>query len=113
VREALWEVYQPFRDLKVVAGAGAAADLVPLEECPAVKLPDSSHAGELLRTRHLFVARWQRPDNTAPAFRVTRTLGRYLAAWINRYPTATGPVMLGELPDKTCTARSSCLAALP
>ena len=72
-----------------------------LEECSPETLPDSSRVGELRRKRHLFLARWHRPDNTAPAFRVTPTLGRYLAACINRHPTATGPVTLGELPDET------------
>jgi hypothetical protein len=47
------------------------------------------------------VASWHRPDDTAPAFRESPTLGRYLAACINRYPTATGPVALGELPDES------------
>jgi hypothetical protein len=108
VREALWEVYQPFRDLKVKAGSSALAsdslagpDLVALEKCPPETLPASSRVGELRQTRHLFVAHWHRPDNSAPAFYVTPTLGRYLAACINRYPTTSGPVTLAELPDET------------
>jgi hypothetical protein len=108
VRQALWQVYHPFRDLRVKGGADAVAtdrvaeaELVPLEKCPAETLPASSRVGELRRTRHLFLARWHRPDNTAPAFQVTPTLGRYLAACINRHPTAGGPVALDELPDET------------
>jgi hypothetical protein len=108
VREALWEVYQPFRDLKVRAGATALAnnhvrepDLVPLEKCRPETLPADSRVRELRRTRHLFMGQWHRPDNSAPAFRVTPTLGRYLAACINRYPTTSGPVTLAELPDET------------
>jgi len=108
VREALWEVYQPYRQLWVRAGAAALAanhvaapDLVPFEKCCPETLPANSRVRELQRTRHLFVAQWHRPDNSAPAFRVTPTLGRYLAGCINRYPTASGPVTLAELPDET------------
>jgi hypothetical protein len=108
VREALWEVYQPFRNLKVTAPMNAAASdsvakagLVSLAECRPETLPAGSHAGDLQRPRHLFLARWHRPDNTAPAFRITPTLGRYLAACVNRHPAASSSVSLSELPDET------------
>jgi hypothetical protein len=106
VRETLWEVYQPFRDLKVrpralVPDTPVEGQLVPLEGCPAETVPAALRGAELRRPRRLFVASWHRPDNNAPAFRVTPTLGRYLAACINRPPTATGRVALSELPEET------------
>jgi hypothetical protein len=108
VREAVWEVYQPFRDLKVEVGSRPVAanrldkaQLVPLERCLAEPLPTDPRVEEPAQTRHLLRARWHRPDNTAPAFRVTSTLGRYLAACINRQPAGSGPIALSDLPDET------------
>jgi hypothetical protein len=115
VRETLWEVYQPFRDLKVKvaapAGVGdppAAKKLVPLEQTPPVTFPPDARVPTLERARHLLVARWHRPDNTAPTLRVTPTLGRYLAACLDRHEARTGPeeaktgpVALDKLPNDT------------
>jgi hypothetical protein len=114
-REALWEVYQPFRDLKVkiapqleIGDPSSEEKLVPLEQTPPATFPADTRVPTLERTRHLFVARWHQPDNTAPAFRVTPTLGRYLAACIDRHGASTGPgevktgpVALDKLPDDT------------
>jgi hypothetical protein len=108
VCEALWDVYQPLRDLKVqvelqpgVGDPSADQKLVPVEQTPPAEFPAEARAPKLERARRLFIARWHRPDNTAPTFRVTPTLGRYLAARIDRHGTKTGPIALDELPDDT------------
>jgi hypothetical protein len=105
VRASLWDVYQPFREVKVqvapLPGDGAPSaeeKLVILEQAPAATFPADARAPRLERACHLLVAHWHRPDNAAPAFGVTPTLGRYLAACLDRYGARTGPVALDEMP---------------
>ena len=106
VREALWEIYQPFRDVKVHiappprSGAlPAEEELVSFDRVPAATFAVDARAPKLERARHLLVGYWYRPDNTTQAFRVTPTLARYLSACLGRYGVKTGPVALDELPD--------------
>ena len=109
VLEVLWQTYQPFRHVKVRPGAIEAAvgfppsdeKLKSLEDCYPEVLSDDVE--DRANTPLLFVAGWYRPDSSAPAFNVTPTFCKYLAACIKRWrpPEATSPIALSELPDET------------
>lgn len=106
--EILWQTYQPFRHVKVLPGAAEIANDTPaddklksIEECYRETLADDLEGGA--NAPRLFVAGWYRPDSSAPAFNVTPTLCKYLAACIKRWRQAApaGPIALTELPDKS------------
>lgn len=111
VLDLLWQTYQPFRHVSVVQGIAAtgsaeteAQQTKHLEDCYCERLQDGLQQDG--RTPRLFIAFWSRPDNTAPAFNVTPTLCRYLAACVQRWrPASAGePVKLAELVDESAYA---------
>jgi hypothetical protein len=108
VLEILWQTYHPFRHVRVLPGpAELVRDLdlrdrlKPIEDCYWETWPDGLEGGA--QAPRLFVAGWYRADSSAPAFSVTPTFCKYLAACIRRSRTATptGPVGLKELPDES------------
>jgi hypothetical protein len=104
--EALWQVYQPFRDLRLVAGVAAVAltrpptenELRRPEECFPEALQYDGQEGRFGARPRLFIAGWYRSDNSEPAFNVTPTLCRYLAACIRYAPAEAGSISLARLP---------------
>jgi hypothetical protein len=116
VLEILWQTYQPFRRVKVLCGLTEARGdelspnkLMSLEKCYRVILSDELEQKSLSEQKtqkaeppRLFVARWPRPGSSVPAFTVTPTLCKYLAACIRRRPAASQePVRLADLPDES------------
>jgi hypothetical protein len=109
VLETLWQTYQPFQHVRVRPGVTEVAANVPpadeklklLHECYPETLADDLEEGA--DTPRLFVAGWYRPDSSAPAFNVTPTFCKYLAACIRRWrPALPGEaVALAELPDES------------
>jgi hypothetical protein len=108
VLDALWQTYQPFRHVKVRPGEARLAiehpssddELKSLEACFPEELSEEVQAGD--NVPNLFVAGWYRPDSSSPAFHVTPTLCRYLAACIKQWRPASLeiPVALERLPDE-------------
>lgn len=115
VLEALWTTYQPFRHVKLRAGAEAVKRDGPAEESELRALaecfPDDADLsgqatysidGETWQPAsglRLYVAGWYQRSNTDLEFRPTPTLCRYLAACIDRPLSEPAPIRLRDLPS--------------
>lgn len=102
VRDALWKVYNPFRDVMARPSAHPVSLKRPamlLHECEAEKPPftDPAHENHASR-RRLLIAGWQRLDNADQVLWRTPTLERYLAALVAQDLTAVS-VHRSDLPD--------------
>lgn len=94
-QEAIWQVYHPYRALRVRAYPGDAR--IALEECP----PLASRRTAAGTHRCLKAVRWESAAQTAveqiDLLRLTPTLKRYLAACI---PPRQRSVRIADLPNE-------------
>ena len=118
VLEILWRLFEPLQDARfhlglAAAGGHASGSGRPLHDCapeamlaaPAPERPAHRDARvhampDALPEPRLIVARWDRADNAAPAFRITPTLGRRMAHCLARPPGNHAPIRLTDLPPE-------------
>lgn len=103
----LWDLYNPLHDVRFQLGltaarAGGMGPAQPLHACAPEPVEDphpySPRAPRPEPEPRLIAARWDRPDNAAPAFRVTPALVRCLAYCLARPAGTHAPIRLSDLP---------------
>jgi hypothetical protein len=89
VRETIWSLYNPAKELKFIPDGAASGGSKPLHQCPATE----TGAGE---TKRLVIAKWD--ENNDDPLALSPTMKRYMAACaITAHPDR---VRLSDLPDE-------------